>query len=83
MLKNNGKPLKSNTKLKSNSSTLKKVPLKGGKVSIKRNRKQATQKRREVRKEYPAFFKRHIKRIKDNDIHCENCTDKLNEISLK
>lgn len=44
---------------------------------IKSRTEKTTELRREERADYPEFFKRHIEYIKENNICCQNCGDKL------
>lgn len=44
---------------------------------IKKRTEKTTEKRAEERKEYPEFFRKHIENIKDNNICCQECGDRL------
>ena len=44
---------------------------------IKNRTDKTTEKRKEERKDYPEFFNWHIQNIKENNLSCENCGDKL------
>jgi hypothetical protein len=44
---------------------------------VKKYSKKGLEKRKEERKDFPEFFKHHIKFIKDNRICCEECGTRL------
>lgn len=44
---------------------------------IKKQTEKNKQKRKEERADYPEFFKKHIEYIKENNVHCCECGDRL------
>jgi len=47
------------------------------KTPLKRYNKKSKEDRKEERKDFPDFFKRHIEKIQNNKISCEECGNKL------
>lgn len=47
------------------------------KTYLKKYNKDTLDKRKEERKDFPEFYKKHIQIIKDQRLHCEECGHKL------
>lgn len=47
------------------------------KTPLKKYNKNTLDKRKEERKDFPEFYKKHIQIIKDQRLHCEECGHKL------